>query len=605
MRSLTAAYRWFAARSLSVDARSLGLFRVAFGVLCLANLYDRVAAGGFLAFYTDAGILTTRVARLGVAGHRGWSFLFAVGAPWAVGLALGAVAAVYALYTLGWKTHVMKVLVAACLVSLDSRVLILQSGGHVVMNLLAVWTMFLPVGARFSLDSLRASLRGTRERSAGELRARAFAAQRPTVIARWPFFFLCLQFAAIYFFNTVQKTGATWRGGSAVHHVLWLEQNVTGLASWLRMHEPPWLSPVLSGCTLLVEGALPILILSPWQQRLARPAAITLAFALHGGIALVIMLGPFSYAMMSFALLLVTPGMWAWLGERPVRRAFTLVYDDADPAAHALVRVLVRLDGAGAVEVIGRSERTLLPATLPDVEPRSPFLVHRDGQWHRGRAARGAVALVRVARLFGVGRVDRHGDLPREVSWLGRAADQARRVQDGLATIVLIVVASELLLENPAVPQALRPVARPAWMAALVDGLHLHQGWSMFAPDVPTESGTLVVDAELSDGTHVDPLTGRAPDFEALLHGPRNHDQQWCQLHLRGRSARYLWPSLRDYLWRGPEPLHGHGEPRVVRLAVYGLSSRTPPLGETGQRDFARSLFFSSERPGAFAEVAR
>jgi len=41
-----------------------------------------------------------------------------------------------------------------------------MNGGDVALDVLCAWTMFLPMGARFSVDALRANLAARREPSA-------------------------------------------------------------------------------------------------------------------------------------------------------------------------------------------------------------------------------------------------------------------------------------------------------------------------------------------------------------------------------------------------------------------------------------------------------
>ena len=48
--------------------------------------------------------------------------------------------AVYVAYVLGFRTKLAQLLAVVCLVSLDNRNLMLQNGGVVATNLLAVWT---------------------------------------------------------------------------------------------------------------------------------------------------------------------------------------------------------------------------------------------------------------------------------------------------------------------------------------------------------------------------------------------------------------------------------------------------------------------------------
>ena len=61
----------------------------------------------------------------------------------------------------------------------------------------------------------------------------------------------------------------------------------------------------------------------------------------------------------------------------------------------------------------------------------------------------------------------------------------------------------------------------------------------MFAPNVPMRDGWLVIDAELPDGTHVDPQTGRTPEFVAANARKMQWDQFWGSYSMRIASDRF------------------------------------------------------------------
>src|SRR6185369_12084221 len=107
-----------------------------------------------------------------------------------------------------------------------------ENGGYTVENLLLLWTCFLPLGDRFSLDALLASMRRRREVSAAELADRGDVlspeqrAPHVTLVAA----IVLLQLSAIYYFNFVHKTGASWKDGTATHYVLYISHYATPLA---------------------------------------------------------------------------------------------------------------------------------------------------------------------------------------------------------------------------------------------------------------------------------------------------------------------------------------------------------------------------------------
>ncbi len=70
---------------------------------------------------------------------------------------------VYLLFIVGYRTRLMHVLSLVLLVSVNSRNIAVENGGWVVLILLTTWSVFLPLDRRFSIDSLRASLKARRE----------------------------------------------------------------------------------------------------------------------------------------------------------------------------------------------------------------------------------------------------------------------------------------------------------------------------------------------------------------------------------------------------------------------------------------------------------
>ena len=118
-------------------------------------------------------------------------------------------------------------------------------------------------------------------------------------------------------------------------------------------------------------------------------------------------------------------------------------------------------------------------------------------------------------------------------------------------------------------------------MTAIIEYLTIAQGWSMFAPDPPHDDARLVVDATLSDGTHVDLLTEQPPDFEPWLHGPWFMDQHWCELHARMRNWSQHWRNFRDYLLRRPRLLGWRPELQVMEFEVFVVTNKCPPPGST------------------------
>src|SRR6185503_11668708 len=113
-----------------------------------------------------------------------------------------------------------------------------------------------------------------------------------------------------YFFNVVNKSGAIWKAGETVHYVLWLNRMVTGVAVFFRTVLPFWATRLATWSVLCVEAMLVPWILSPYGRRYTRPFAMVLIFGLHTTFGVMMRLGPFSWYLIGWSFLLLTPTQW-------------------------------------------------------------------------------------------------------------------------------------------------------------------------------------------------------------------------------------------------------------------------------------------------------
>ena len=203
---------------------------------------------------------------------------------------------------LGVRTRLAQVLSLVAVLSLHGRNQFVQNGGDAVLSELTLWTCFLPTGLRYSIDALRAA----RDRAAGI----DCAVEPSAPVVSLGVFVLLGQLATIYFFNALQKTGATWREGSVVHYMLHQDCNDTWLAVLVRPYFTLRWSKAFTWMAWGTEGALPLFILSPLAQRFTRRVAALLVVSLHVGFALFLNLGIFVPAMIAFTPNLLTAPDW-------------------------------------------------------------------------------------------------------------------------------------------------------------------------------------------------------------------------------------------------------------------------------------------------------
>jgi hypothetical protein len=275
----------------SADPRSLGLLRIALGVLLAADVLLKFP--DVEAHFSNSGWLTNHFALFRPMSDHLFSVYFAFGSPLEVELMLALHLLVCLLLLVGYRTKLMQVLALVLTTSLNSRNILVENGGSVVLNILLVWTAFLPLGRRFSIDALRASLAARHETSQAALNDRLDPPRDALPVVSLAFTALLLQWSAIYFFNALQKNGASWRDGTAVYYFLQQDRLVTWLGAWLRGALPLGAIKALTFTTLGIEALLPLLLLSPWRPHVTRMVAFGLMGLLHVSIDSVLQLGSF------------------------------------------------------------------------------------------------------------------------------------------------------------------------------------------------------------------------------------------------------------------------------------------------------------------------
>src|SRR6478609_549187 len=298
---------------LTVDPRSLGLFRVLFGLVLFSDLIRRWVELGL--WYTNSGLLPNHTLLWRPPARNIFSLFFTASTASEAQFGFMLCACVYLLFIVGYQTRWVQVLSLVARVSLNSRLAPLENGGDMVMDLLCLLTLPLPLGARFSLDALLSTPeRPPANDDSGE--QSEVSAPASTPVASIAVFALLLQFAAIYLFNASSKVGAAWQDGSAVYYALHQDKLVTWLGVWMRERLPISTLRALTWFTLATEWLGFTLIISPLFVRQTRLLAVCVMPILHLGFALGLNVGGFSPAMISFYPLLLRPEHWQWLSRR-------------------------------------------------------------------------------------------------------------------------------------------------------------------------------------------------------------------------------------------------------------------------------------------------
>jgi hypothetical protein len=604
LRSLRATY-------LTVDPRSLGLFRIALGSVLFWDLWHRYTQ--YELWYTNSGLLPNHTLLWRPPSGHVFSLFFIASTRTEALLGFAACAVVYTLFTAGYRTRTMQILALVCRVSLNSRLAMLENGGDMVVNLLCIFSLMMPLGRRFSLDAWIGSLRDGRVTSIDDLNTAPHAALERQQVVSPAMLGLILQFAVIYFFNALSKQGEAWTSGYAVHYALHLDKYVTWIGVWMRENVPAQALRVLTWSVLCTEWFGFTLIITPFFVKYTRTVAVLILPLLHLCFALGLNLGTFSPAMMSFYPLLLTSKHWEAIGRFLERRSrpVTVEFDCTDSRVFQMARVVRELDRYRSI--------TWSPVTTRGWRISEASSGQRDD----ARALLGALPWgfvlaaplriqslrsywLRLLRSAAEWSLQTAAAPPRErlsrFASSTKAALAVRWVTSGAVAVLLAAIASQILIDNPDVPPAMR-MKQPEWAKAVIEYPRLLQGWRMFAPEPPRFDTMIHVDATTAGGTHVDPYNKIAsrqgfPEGDVV---PERMDQsQWFTMY----SDRIADPGYAPYrtaflewLLAYPERT-GHPADCLTKFDVYLITDQSPAPGAGFKaKPFKRERFMTYTAP--------
>jgi predicted DCC family thiol-disulfide oxidoreductase YuxK len=530
----------------AVDLRSLALTRIAVGSLLMIDLISR--SRELRAFYSDDGLVPRNAIYESLP--RAWyvSLHFLSGRAEIEAL-MFLLAGVFALMLiLGYKTRLASFWSWLLLASLHARNPYVVHGGDSLMRMLSFWGIFVPWGARYSIESALNIARHNLPKAVFSIGTVA----------------LILQMPIVYFFTGLLKNGREWRHDfTAISYVLKAPDFAFRLGSGLASF--PSVLKVATASTLVLEVGGALLLLSPFFTRTSRAVAIVGFLILQVGFLLTIKLGMFP-VVSTVALLPFVPGsLWdGWSTRtRDLKLQSPRIYYDGDCdlcfKLVLLVRGLCSLPQATVSEaqsdpaiyaemklhnswvVIGADERHFykFPALIYLVQ-LSPMLwpvaliLRRSPLISLGDAA--YEALARNRGIFGP-----------KVGWL--RATPMRLKQPVILTLLCAVFLTYVVIDNMG-SVSRSPIRIPTKLGILGQVLRIHQNWRMFAPAPPRSSRWDVVEGKLPDGTTLtlfegNPVSAANPDNNAFLIKNYSWRTYWSWVRLdeekdlRPYAARY------------------------------------------------------------------
>lgn len=227
-----------------IDLRALAVFRVCLGLIILYDISTRIP--DLTTFYSDAGLLP-RLSLITNTHRPEFFSLHLISGAGEVQAALLLVQAICAIGLLcGFNSRWMIFFSWLLMVSLNRRNHLANGAGDDYFRLLLFWSMFLPLGARFSLDRLLDHKR----------------IQLPVRVFNWASAALLLQIAGGYLVSGCHKWPlAVWHDGTAVYYALSIDNYAKDLGQLLLGY--PTLTQFLTHATLWLELIGPFLLFCP------------------------------------------------------------------------------------------------------------------------------------------------------------------------------------------------------------------------------------------------------------------------------------------------------------------------------------------------------
>lgn len=307
-----------------LDLRSLAALRIGLALFILYDLFSR--SFDLTAHYTDAGTIPRSFLIQNFWGPAYFSVHMATGTAFGIAVIFLVHGIAAAGLLLGYRTRLMTFIVWLLLTSLQTRHPLILNAGDDLLRVILFFAIFLPLGARYSID---AALNSQKEDSQG---ADLYASASTAVYY--------LQFIAVYFFSALLKSGPEWRTeGTAIYYVLNIDQYALPLGKAL-LNFPELLKSLTFGVWWLeLLGAFIFLIPFP----MAKVLGVFLFAGLQFGFAVTLALGHFPWVN-AVALLALLPGV-IWDRDRDRKRKALpkteIIYDGDCGFCRKLVLILV------------------------------------------------------------------------------------------------------------------------------------------------------------------------------------------------------------------------------------------------------------------------
>ena len=286
--------RGYVTECLSIDTRTLGVFRVFLGSILLIDVVLRLKNLRY--FYTDAGVVPQTLAQQALSPSPfgeytvtdGFSVFFLSGSFFFTAFLFIVLAFIAVQIVVGYRTRTATLMAFVLVVSLHNRNPLVLNYGDILLRMLVLWSIFLPLGERYSVDAVHRD---------GEPRKRFLGLASAAVL---------FQVVYVHFVNHLHKSqGETWQTGMAGVTTFGVDYHTTFIGDFLSSY--PTVLRILSQAWYVLLLLSFLLIVLRGRKRIL---LISLFILGHIGIGLSMDFGIFPLVSMTGLLIFIPTEFW-------------------------------------------------------------------------------------------------------------------------------------------------------------------------------------------------------------------------------------------------------------------------------------------------------
>lgn len=582
-----------------IDLRSLALFRISLALLVLGDLVWRVS--DIKAFYTDFGVLPRSVLLDKFISPLHFS-IHLISGSYTSQVILFLINALFALFLLvGYRARLMSLLCWFFFTSLQVRNPAIHAGGDDVLRLVLFWSMFVPLGACYSIDS---ALNSSNEK----LPKRVFSTGTLALL---------IQILLVYVVAWGCKTAPEWKEeGTAIYYALSLERFAFPFGQWL-LHFPVFLKYITHSIWWF-ELIGPLFLLVPHTLGLIRIYAILAFVLLNLGFGLCLTVGIFPFVNC----IALTPFLPSLFWDRIISKLkpisdfnLTIYYDGDCNFCKKSVLLLKTFLLIPEIKIFKAQEDESI---FSDMKTQNSWVIvdstgTRHYKYDAFKIICNASPLRPILRFLPLFILSDSGKSLYEIiasnrtfasgltSYLAFRPVKVQQSKIGSIFVVFLLVYICLWQYPTFNPKYKFP---DDWKL-LGFVTHIGQGWSMFAPAPSKVDGWYVVPAKLRNGTEFDLFKG--PGSTITWEKPKSiikmyKNNRWLKFieALQGDHSDVRFLNYGGYFCRSWNTTHKDPQYQLVSFEFYWMGEENLPNykpSETKKILMWKHLCFEPEKP--------